>query len=51
MKSLIEAKRYSPGVIYNAPIVAFDVNANDISFPNGNVDYSALNENVKEGPY
>ena len=41
-------KDYSPfvqivnagGVIYNAPIVAFGVNANDISFPNGNVDYS-----------
>jgi hypothetical protein len=25
------------GVIYNAPIVAFDVNASDITFPNGNV--------------
>src|ERR1700692_1492589 len=28
------------GVIYNAPIVAFGVNASDISFPNGSVDYS-----------
>jgi len=40
-------KDYSPfvqivnaaGVIYNAPIVAFGVNANDINFPNGKVDY------------
>jgi len=38
-------KDYSPfvqivnaaGVIYNAPIVAFGVNASDINFPNGNV--------------
>src|SRR6201993_2670162 len=43
-------KDYSPfvqivnagGVIYNAPIVAFGVDANDISFPNGNVDYSKV---------
>src|SRR5206468_4257892 len=28
------------GVIYNAPIVAFGVDANQINFPNGNVDYS-----------
>ena len=27
-------------VIYNAPMVAFDMDANAISFPNGNVDYS-----------
>ena len=33
-------------VIYNAPIVAFDVNANDISFPNGNVDYSKVHDQV-----
>src|SRR5258708_483415 len=47
-------KDYSPfvqivnarGVIYNAPIVAFDVNANDISFPNGNVDYSKVHDQV-----
>src|SRR6266404_5686851 len=40
-------KDYSPfvqvvnagGVIYNAPIVAFGASANDINFPNGNVDY------------
>jgi hypothetical protein len=34
------------GVIYNAPIVAFNVNANDISFPNGNVDYSKVHDEV-----
>src|SRR6266851_4827551 len=34
------------GVIYNAPIVAFGVNANDISFPNGNVDYSKVHDQV-----
>ena len=47
-------KDYSPfvqivnagGVIYNAPIVAFGVNASDISFPNGNVDYSKVHDQV-----
>jgi hypothetical protein len=47
-------KSYSPfvqivnagGVIYNAPIVAFDVNANVINFPNGNVDYSKVHDEV-----
>ena len=47
-------KNYSPfvqvqnagGVIYNAPIVAFGVNASDISFPNGNVDYSKVHDQV-----
>jgi hypothetical protein len=34
------------GVIYNAPIVAFGVNANDINFPNGNVDYSKVHDQV-----
>src|SRR5258708_1102081 len=34
------------GVVYNAPIVAFDVNANDINFPNGNVDYSKVHDQV-----
>jgi len=34
------------GVIYNAPIVAFNVNANDINFPNGNVDYSKVHDQV-----
>src|SRR5262249_44356506 len=27
------------GMIYNAPMVAFDVDASQISFPNGGVDY------------
>src|SRR6202047_4094150 len=47
-------KDYSPfvqivnagGVIYNAPIVAFGVNASDINFPNGNVDYSKVHDQV-----
>ncbi|HLN04364.1 MAG TPA: hypothetical protein VK335_34065 [Bryobacteraceae bacterium] len=47
-------KDYSPfvqivnagGVIYNAPIVAFNVNAADINFPNGNVDYSKVHDQV-----
>src|SRR5277367_530547 len=34
------------GVIYNAPIVAFNVNANDIEFPNGDVDYSKVHDEV-----
>jgi len=33
-------------VIYNAPIVAFDVNASDIEFPSGNVDYSMVHDEV-----
>jgi hypothetical protein len=33
-------------VVYNAPIVAFDVDANDINFPNGNVDYSKVHDQV-----
>jgi hypothetical protein len=32
--------------IYNAPIVAFNMNASDISFPNGNVDYSKVHDQV-----
>jgi hypothetical protein len=47
-------KYYSPlvrvlndgGTIYNASIVAFDVNANDIEFPNGHVDYSKVHDQV-----
>jgi hypothetical protein len=47
-------KDYSPlvqvvnaaGVIYNAPIVAFNVTANQINFPNGNVDYSIVHDQV-----
>jgi hypothetical protein len=33
-------------VIYNAPMVAFDVDANEINFPNGNVDYSKVHDQV-----
>jgi len=34
------------GVIYNAPIVAFGVDANQINFPDGNVDYSKVHDEV-----
>lgn len=34
------------GVIYNAPIVAFGVDASAINFPNGNVDYSKVHDQV-----
>jgi hypothetical protein len=42
---------YSPlvrvgNIIYNAPMIAFDVSANDINFPNGGVDYSKLHDEV-----
>jgi hypothetical protein len=33
-------------VIYNAPMVAFDVDASQINFPNGNVDYSKVHDQV-----
>jgi len=33
-------------VIYNAPMVAFDVDAAQINFPNGNVDYSKVHDQV-----
>ena len=47
-------KDYSPyvqvmnagGVIYNAPIVAYNMNASDINFPTGNVDYSKVHDEV-----
>src|SRR5271156_1257951 len=47
-------KNYSPlvqvlnaaGVIYNAPIVAFNVTADQINFPNGNVDYQLVHDQV-----
>ena len=47
-------KNYSPlvrvlndgGTIYNASIVAFGVNANEIEFPNGNVNYSKVHDQV-----
>jgi hypothetical protein len=34
------------GVIYNAPVVAFGVEANDIAFANGSVDYSKVHDQV-----
>jgi hypothetical protein len=34
------------GVIYNAPIVAFGVDGNKINFPDGNVDYSIIHDEV-----
>src|SRR5438876_6170079 len=33
-------------VIYNAPMVAFGVSASQINFPNGNVDYSKVHDQV-----
>ncbi|MCU1273746.1 MAG: hypothetical protein JWO48_1177, partial [Bryobacterales bacterium] len=47
-------KDYSPlvrvlnagGVIYNAPMIAFGVGANDINFPSGGVDYSKVHDQV-----
>src|SRR5260370_32818107 len=42
---------YSPlvrvgNITYNAPIIAFDVEANDINFPNGGVDYTKVHDEV-----
>jgi hypothetical protein len=34
------------GVIYNAPMIAFGVDASQIDFPNGNVDYSKVHDEV-----
>jgi hypothetical protein len=34
------------GVIYNAPIVAFNVDASQITFPDGNVDYTKVHDEV-----
>ena len=34
------------GIFYNAPIVAFGVNESEINFPNGNVDYSKVHDQV-----
>ena len=34
------------GVIYNAPMVAFGVDASQINFPDGNVDYSKVHDQV-----
>ena len=33
-------------VIYNAPVVAFGVDASQITFPNGNVDYTKVHDQV-----
>jgi hypothetical protein len=47
----VGGKNYSPlvnidGIIYDAPIVAFNVKAADINFPNGNVDYTKVHDEV-----
>ena len=34
------------GVIYNAPMVAYNVDASQIEFPNGNVDYTKVHDQV-----
>ena len=34
------------GIIYNAPIVAYNVQASQINFPNGNVDYTKVHDQV-----
>jgi hypothetical protein len=34
------------GVVYNAPMVAYNVDANQINFPNGNVDYTKVHDQV-----
>ena len=44
-------KAYSPlvrvgHIIYNAPIVAFDVEAGEINFPKGGVDYAKVHDEV-----
>ncbi|HEY1576821.1 MAG TPA: hypothetical protein VGF82_07110 [Terracidiphilus sp.] len=47
-------KNYSPyvtitnagNVVYNAPMIAFDVDASQINFPNGNVNYSKVHDQV-----
>ena len=47
-------KNYSPyvtitnagNVVYNAPMVAFNVDARQINFPDGNVDYSKVHDQV-----
>src|SRR6185369_8507471 len=44
-------QNYSPVVrvgntFYNAPVIAFDVEANEINFTEGNVDYSKVHDEV-----
>ncbi len=34
------------GIVFNAPIIAFGVEEGDISFPEGNVDYSKVHDEV-----
>jgi hypothetical protein len=34
------------GVVYNAPMVAYNVDASQIDFPNGNVDYTKVHDQV-----
>jgi hypothetical protein len=34
------------GVIYNAPMIAYNVSADQINFPEGNVDYSKVHDQV-----
>ncbi len=34
------------GTVYNAPIVAFGTDASEINFPNGNVDYTKVHDEV-----
>ncbi len=38
--------RNQGGIIYNAPIVAFGVEAEEINFPNGDVDYTKVHDEV-----
>ena len=48
-------KDYSPfvrianggGVVYNASMIAYDVDASQINFPNGNVDYTKVHDAVQ----
>ena len=35
------------GVVYNAPMIAYDVDASDINFPNGDVDYTKVHDAVQ----
>jgi len=38
----------SGGVVYNAPMIAFDVEASQINFPNGNPDYRLVHDQVRK---
>jgi hypothetical protein len=35
------------GVVYNAPMIAYDVDASQINFPNGHVDYTKVHDAVQ----